>query len=137
MRHIYLVTHPDQAREAIAAVRSLGISVALDDFGTGYSSIGYLRSIPFDRLKLDRAMILDIVSDRRVHRLVLATIALAGALDLEVTAKGVELEEEATLLRIAGVNEFQGFFFARPCPAAGIPVFLARDRRWLPAALSA
>ena len=60
----YLVTHPDQAREAIAAVRSLGISVALDDFGTGYSSIGYLRSIPFDRLKLDRAMILDIVSDR-------------------------------------------------------------------------
>jgi EAL domain-containing protein (putative c-di-GMP-specific phosphodiesterase class I) len=49
----YLVTHPDQARKAIAAVRSLGISVALDDFGTGYSSIGYLRSFTFDRLKLD------------------------------------------------------------------------------------
>ena len=118
-------------------MRGLGISVALDDFGTGYSSIGYLRTFTFDKLKLDRSLIVDIVSDQRVHRLVQATVALAAALDLRVTAEGVELEEEATLLRLAGVNEFQGFFFARPCPAAAIPAILAREQRWITEAITA
>jgi EAL domain-containing protein (putative c-di-GMP-specific phosphodiesterase class I) len=116
----YFVTHPEQARKAIDAIRGLGIAVALDDFGTGYSSIGYLKRFTFDRLKLDRSLINGIGRDHRVQRLVQATIAIADALDLEVTGEGVELAEEATLLRIAGCDEFQGFFFARPCPAAEI-----------------
>jgi EAL domain-containing protein (putative c-di-GMP-specific phosphodiesterase class I) len=125
----YLVTHPEQARRAITALRRLGVSVALDDFGTGYSSIGYLRSLPFDKLKLDRSLIVGIVTDQRVQRLVQATVALATALELEVTAEGVELEEEVALLRLAGVHTFQGFFFARPSPAASIPALLGREAR--------
>jgi diguanylate cyclase (GGDEF)-like protein len=133
----YLVTHPEQARKAIEAVRSLGISVALDDFGTGFSSIGYLRTFKFDKLKLDRSLIVGIARDQRVQRLVQATVALAAALDLKVTAEGVELEEEARMLRLAGVDEFQGFFFARPRPAARIPGLLEGERQRMPASVSA
>lgn len=123
----YFITHPEQARKAIDAIRGLGIAVALDDFGTGYSSIGYLKRFTFDRLKLDRSLINGISRDHRVQRLVQATIAIADALDLEVTAEGVELAEEATLLRIAGCDEFQGFFFSLPRPAEEITRLLSTD----------
>jgi diguanylate cyclase (GGDEF)-like protein len=121
----YFISHPEEARKAIDAIRGLGIAVALDDFGTGYSSIGYLKRFTFDRLKLDRSLINGISRDHRVQRLVQATIAIADALDLSVTAEGVELAEEATLLRVAGCDEFQGFFFAAPKAAAEITDLLA------------
>jgi EAL domain-containing protein (putative c-di-GMP-specific phosphodiesterase class I) len=120
----YFIVNPDQARRAIDTIRALGIAVALDDFGTGYSSIGYLRSFNFDKLKLDRSLIIGLASDERVERLVRATVALAEALDLTVTAEGVETEEEADLLRNAGCAQFQGFFFAKPVPAAAISELL-------------
>jgi diguanylate cyclase (GGDEF)-like protein len=116
----YFIVNPDQARRAIDTIRALGIAVSLDDFGTGYSSIGYLRSFNFDKLKLDRSMIIGLADDERVERLVRATVALAEALDLTVTAEGVETEEEADLLRNAGCAQFQGFFFAKPVGAAAI-----------------
>jgi len=122
----YFIANSDQARRAIDTIRSLGISVSLDDFGTGYSSIGYLRSFNFDKLKLDRSLIVGVGHDERVLRLVEATIALADALDLGVTAEGVETEEEAHLLKKAGCSAFQGFFFARPATAAAITAMLAR-----------
>jgi len=125
----YFISHPEEARKAIDAIRGLGIAVALDDFGTGYSSIGYLKRFTFDRLKLDRSLINGISRDHRVQRLVQATIAIADALDLSVTAEGVELAEEATLLRIAGCDEFQGFFFAEPKAAAEIADLLAAAAR--------
>jgi diguanylate cyclase (GGDEF)-like protein len=116
----YFIANSEQARRAIDIIRGLGISVSLDDFGTGYSSIGYLRSFSFDKLKLDRSLIVGLGSDERVQRLVEATIALAEALDLDVTAEGVETEEEAILLKKAGCIACQGFFFAKPMSAAAI-----------------
>jgi EAL domain-containing protein (putative c-di-GMP-specific phosphodiesterase class I) len=123
----YLIENPAQARRSINAIRNLGVSVALDDFGTGFSSVGYLRSFTFDKLKLDRSLIVGIATDQRAQRFVQATIALADSLDLDVCAEGVESEEEALLLRIAGCREFQGFFFARPCSAAEFTA-LVQDR---------
>ena len=120
----YFIANSDQARRAIDVIRGLGISVSLDDFGTGYSSIGCLRSFNFDKLKLDRSLIIGLARDERVLRLVEATIALAGALDLEVTAEGVETEVEATLLQNAGCVAFQGFFFAKPMPAPAIAALI-------------
>jgi diguanylate cyclase (GGDEF)-like protein len=124
----YFIFNPDQARRAIDTIRSLGVAVSLDDFGTGYSSIGYLRSFSFDKLKLDRSLIVGLADDERVQRLVKATVALADALNLAVTAEGVETEAEANLLRAAGCSEFQGFFFARPTTAAAISEMLADGR---------
>ncbi len=125
----YLITHPDQACRAIDAVRELGVTVALDDFGVGYSSIGYLRNFAFDKLKLDRSLIADIHRDPHAQKLIQATVALAGALSLRVTAEGVETEEEATLLRAAGCDLFQGYFFGRPVPAQEITALLGADAR--------
>jgi diguanylate cyclase (GGDEF)-like protein len=120
----YLVANPNQASQSISAIRALGVSVALDDFGSGFSSIGYLRSFTFDKLKLDRSLIAGIAADRRVQRFVQATIAMADALDLDVVAEGVETEEEASLLRVAGCREFQGFHLAKPCSAAEFAEYL-------------
>ncbi|MEX0851899.1 MAG: EAL domain-containing protein [Bauldia sp.] len=133
----YFTAHPEQARAAIDAVRKLGVVVALDDFGTGYSSIGYLRRFAFDKLKLDRTLIAGIDTDRHAQQLVQATIALADALNLTVTAEGVETEGEAALLRLAGCDEFQGYFFGAPCPAAEITALLAgTPRRDAPVSLA-
>ena len=129
MTETYLVTHPEQARRAIDSIRALGITVALDDFGVGYSSIGYLRSFAFDKLKLDRSMIANIDRDPHAQRLVQATVALADALALSVTAEGVETEEEAAILRIAGCDAFQGFLFGRPAPAGELTALLGVDAR--------
>ena len=125
----YLVAHPEQARRAIDSIRALGITVALDDFGVGYSSIGYLRSFAFDKLKLDRSLIANIDRDPHAQKLVQATVALADALALSVTAEGVETEEEAAILRIAGCDAFQGFLFGRPAPAGELTALLGADAR--------
>ncbi|CAN5275125.1 bifunctional diguanylate cyclase/phosphodiesterase [soil metagenome] len=125
----YFIARPEQARKAIDAVRALGVLVALDDFGTGYSSIGYLRSFSFDKLKLDRSLIVGIDRDSRVQQLTQATIGLARALNLSVTAEGVETEEEATMLRLVGCDQLQGFFFGRLSPAAEITALLGTDAR--------
>ena len=98
----------------IDALRATGLSVALDDFGTGFSSIGYLRRFKFDVLKLDRSLLLNILTDDSAQRLVQATIAFANALSLTVVAEGIETEEEAIMLRAAGCHEFQGFLFSKP-----------------------
>ncbi|MEO8667387.1 MAG: EAL domain-containing protein [Bauldia sp.] len=131
----YLVTHTDAARQTLDAIRSLGVATVLDDFGTGYSSIGYLRRFKFDRLKLDRSLIAGIVENPRVQSLVQATVALGRSLNLIVTAEGVENEGEATLLRLAGCREFQGFFFAHPCTAEEFTA-LYRDGAARPAVAS-
>jgi diguanylate cyclase (GGDEF)-like protein len=124
----YFAAHPEHARKAIDAIRNLGVTVALDDFGNGYSSIGYLRNFNFSKVKLDRSLIAGIATDPRAQRLVQATIAVADALDLRVAADGVEIEEEAVILRLAGCREFQGFFFSRPCSAAEFAARLAAEK---------
>lgn len=123
----YLLAHPEQARVAIDELSRLGVSVVLDDFGTGYSSIGYLRRFKFDKLKLDRSLIADIVTDVRIQRLVHATIALAEALSLTVTAEGVETEGEAVLLQAAGCHELQGFLYSQPISASQLGKLLNRQ----------
>jgi diguanylate cyclase (GGDEF)-like protein len=112
----YLISNPVQAGQSINAVRALGVQISLDDFGTGYSSIGYLRSFAFDKMKLDRSLIAGIATDQRAQRFLQATVALAESLGLNIVAEGVESEDEARLLKIAGCREFQGYYFAPPCP---------------------
>jgi len=113
----YLISDPGRAKRAIDAVRNLGISVALDDFGTGFSSIGYLRQFTFDHLKLDRSVVADIALNTPAQKLIQATVALADALGLNVTAEGVETEEDALILRLAGCRHLQGFLLSRPVSA--------------------
>ncbi len=116
----HLMIEPDIALAVMRRLKERGVSIALDDFGTGYSSIGYLRTFPFDRLKLDRSICSDITISANVQQLVQGTIAIARSMGLKVTAEGIEDEFQAKFLRLAGCEFLQGFFFNRPMPASQI-----------------
>jgi len=98
----------------------LGVSLSIDDFGTGYSSLSYLRRLPVSQLKIDRSFIQDLETSADARAIVKAVIELAHALGLEVVAEGVETEGQAEVLRAKRCDKLQGFFFARPMPAAAL-----------------
>ncbi|WP_457420143.1 putative bifunctional diguanylate cyclase/phosphodiesterase [Roseateles sp. P5_E7] len=99
---------------------ALGVSLSIDDFGTGYSSLSYLRRLPVSQLKIDRSFIQDLETSADARAIVKAVIELAHALGLEVVAEGVETEGQAEVLRAKRCDKLQGFFFARPMPAAAL-----------------
>jgi diguanylate cyclase (GGDEF)-like protein/PAS domain S-box-containing protein len=101
-------------------LRDLGIRIAMDDFGTGYSSLGYLRSFPFDKIKIDRSFIHDLPAKEDSVAIVRAVVGLGSSLGITTTAEGVETKEQLVSLTSEGCNEAQGFFFSHPQPAADV-----------------
>lgn len=108
-----VTTLNDTTLEVLAQLRALGTSVALDDFGTGYSSLSLLRRLPIDRIKIDRSFIADLRQPRTLA-VVEAMVSMAHALDLEVTAEGVETAEQREQLVAMGCDELQGFLLGPP-----------------------
>jgi EAL domain-containing protein (putative c-di-GMP-specific phosphodiesterase class I) len=98
-------------------LRAMGVSVALDDFGTGYSSLTYLKHFQFDKIKIDRSFIKDIVGDNDSMTIVSGVCNMARGLNMTATAEGVETEDQFTMLRAAGIDFAQGYLFGRPGPA--------------------
>lgn len=107
-----------RAYATLAALRKLGIRVALDDFGAGYSGLIYLRKLPLDKIKLDRAFVESMDPESDV--LVRSIVQLGRNLGLTVTAEGVETSEHQRALIEAGCHELQGYLFSRPLPCADI-----------------
>jgi diguanylate cyclase (GGDEF)-like protein/PAS domain S-box-containing protein len=109
-------------------LRELGVLIAMDDFGTGYSSLGYLRTFPFDKIKVDREFIHDLPDGRESLAVLRAVSGLAKSLGIATTVEGVETDAQLATVQAEGFNEAQGFFFSRPLQAAdlrallGIPV---------------
>jgi diguanylate cyclase (GGDEF)-like protein/PAS domain S-box-containing protein len=120
-----LVEEVSAALDILRRIRALGVRIALDDFGTGYSSLGYLRVFPFDKLKIDKSFISDVVERSDCQVIVQAVRDIAHGLNMTVTAEGVETAEQAALLKDIGCDEFQGFLFSRPRTK---PDLLAWDR---------
>ncbi|HKT16052.1 MAG TPA: EAL domain-containing protein [Allosphingosinicella sp.] len=102
---------------ALHSLRSLGIKIALDDFGTGYSSLSYLQSFPFDKIKIDRSFIQELLNRPGASAIVQAIIDLATALGMETTAEGVEDSKQLAELKTHGCSSVQGFLFSRPVNA--------------------
>ena len=102
---------------SLRAIRAMGVSIAIDDFGTGFSSLSYLSKLPLDTLKIDRSFVHDMTAGRQGSVLVSSIISLAHSLKLKVVAEGVETEEQSTLLRALGCDEWQGYLFGRPVPS--------------------
>ena len=90
------------------------MNIALDDFGTGYSSLGYLRSFPFDRIKIDKSFVRDIGVSREALAIVRAITGLGTSLLIKTTAEGVETCEQYRRLQEEGCTHFQGYLFGRP-----------------------
>jgi EAL domain-containing protein (putative c-di-GMP-specific phosphodiesterase class I) len=99
---------------AFAALSARGVQIAVDDFGTGYSALSYLTRLPLHAIKIDRSFLAGIPRDPRAERMVGAIVAMARQLSLEVTAEGVETEEQYRFLARLGCQLGQGFGFARP-----------------------
>jgi diguanylate cyclase (GGDEF)-like protein/PAS domain S-box-containing protein len=100
--------------------REVGVRIAMDDFGTGYSSLSYLRRFPFDKIKIDRSFIDDLLNSADTLKIVQAIAGLASGLDMITTAEGVETEKQLEIIRAAGCAEMQGYLFSPPRPAAEI-----------------
>jgi diguanylate cyclase (GGDEF)-like protein len=102
--------------EKLARLRALGVRVALDDFGTGYSSLAYLRRLPLDTVKIDRAFVREVHASTRDAAIAAAIVGACQALGLRVVAEGVETPEQRTLLEAIGCDEIQGYLLGRPMP---------------------
>jgi diguanylate cyclase (GGDEF)-like protein len=124
-----LVLDPVVAERTLDVIRSFGVRIALDDFGTGYASIGFLRRFRFEKLKLDRSLVELAGVDDGSRAMMLSSIALARALDMGVTAEGVETEEQAELVRLAGCDQIQGWLYYRALPAEEIDLLIAQQNR--------
>ncbi|WP_375459833.1 putative bifunctional diguanylate cyclase/phosphodiesterase [uncultured Enterovirga sp.] len=106
--------------DTIRALHGAGILIALDDFGTGYASLTNLKQFPIDRLKIDRSFIRDLHDPAIVS----AVLSLGASMGMKVVAEGVENIEQLEVLGAMGCDQVQGYFFARPMPAAEVPNFL-------------
>jgi diguanylate cyclase (GGDEF)-like protein/PAS domain S-box-containing protein len=100
----------------MAELKAHGLSFSLDDFGTGYSSLAYLKRLPLDQLKIDRAFVRDMLVDLTSGAIAQTIISLGRAMDLSVVAEGVESEEQRGFLAGLGCHCFQGYLFSRPIP---------------------
>ena len=112
-------------RTMIASLKNQGIRVSLDDFGTGYSSLAQLRSLPFDRLKIDRSFVTELADDAANLKLVEAIVSLGKGLNLPITAEGIESDVVLQVLRRMGKMKGQGFLYGKPQDAQDTQVMLA------------
>jgi diguanylate cyclase len=106
-------------------LRDLGVRLCIDDFGTGYSSMAYLKHLPVDELKIDRAFVFELDSDSRDISIVRAIVELAHSLGLSVVAEGVESETAGRLLTALHCDVAQGYGLCRPAAATDITGWLA------------
>ncbi|MFM2410536.1 MAG: hypothetical protein RL481_1364 [Pseudomonadota bacterium] len=120
----YLVTDIEFARRVIGDVIALGVSVSLDDFGTGYASIGFLRQFAFGKLKIDKSLVHQGMDDGAARALVQLSVAAARAMNMVVTAEGVETEAQADLMRVAGCDQLQGWYCGHPVPFSELGPFM-------------
>ena len=120
-----LVGDLDMARSLLRQLKSLGVRLALDDFGTGYSSLRHLKSLPFDKLKIDAGFVRVMAEDEESRKIVSAVIGLGRSLGLTTVAEGIETEEILALLRGLGCDVGQGWLFGRPAPVESTSAMFA------------
>ncbi len=103
------------------ALKGIGVRLALDDFGTGYSSLGYLRTAPFDKIKIDQSFVRGAAQPgNRNAAIIRAIVTLADTLGMETTAEGVEVQDEIDLVRSLGCSHIQGYVYGRAIPAVDV-----------------
>jgi diguanylate cyclase (GGDEF)-like protein len=125
----------DEARthELLHQLRSLGVKFALDDFGTAYASLSYLRSFPFDKIKIDRTFIADLDRSKRKDCIAIihAVAGLAKRLEMSTVAEGIETLDQLKTVATAGCEEVQGYYFSKPVAASEVQTVISRCRSML------
>ena len=123
-----LATRPEEAARVLGQLSALGVAISIDDFGTGYSSLAYLRRLPLDKLKIDRAFIRELAANESDATIVQAVISMAHSLRMAVIAEGVETPAQLNRLRSMGCDEYQGYLCSRPVDAARFAEFVRRHQ---------
>jgi diguanylate cyclase (GGDEF)-like protein len=126
---IYLDESDNHFSWIIDQIKELGVDIEIDDFGTGYASIVSLTKLRPRRLKIDRQLVIPIVHSHEQQRLVQSIVDIGKSLAIEIVAEGVETMEHARMLRDFGCDILQGYFFAKPMPAAELELFLSARRQ--------
>ncbi len=126
-----LMRDPAVGIRTLSQLRELGVRISIDDFGTGYSNLTWLKDLPVDELKIDRSFVRNIIDNRKDRRIVESIISLAHAMELQVVAEGIEAEGVLHVLRDAGCDTGQGYFFSQPMTAQEF------ERCWLVASHTA
>ncbi len=110
--------------EMLRAVRAMGLKLSVDDFGTGYSSLSYLKNFPVDEIKIDRSFVSGLPEEKESAAIVRAILTLASGLGFMVVAEGVETNAQLAFLRVEGCDQYQGYRFSKPVPAAAFEKLL-------------
>ena len=120
-----MVDDTEATISALSNIKELGVQLSIDDFGTGYSSLSYLSRLPLDELKIDRSFVIDINKSENDASLVIAIIAMARSMKLQLVAEGVETPEQYHFLRNHGASVIQGYLFSKPVPLSELESLLA------------
>jgi diguanylate cyclase (GGDEF)-like protein len=120
-----LLQNSEEVLGILHGLRELGVRISMDDFGTGHSSLSYLRSFPFDKIKIDQSFVRDFPGSADAAAIVRALARLGSSLGMATTAaEGVETDEQLARLRAEGCTEVQGYLFSQPRPASEVPSLL-------------
>jgi diguanylate cyclase (GGDEF)-like protein len=110
-------------------LRDIGVQISMDDFGTGYSSLAYLRNFPFDKIKIDRSFVRDMLVRKDCQAIIRAVVGLARSLGITTIIEGIETKEQLETAKAEGCDEGQGWLFAKAMPDRDIPQYLAQRAR--------
>lgn len=114
----------DHSLRLFTRLKALGVQIAIDDFGTGFSSLSLLRSLPIDRIKIDRAFVQALPDDKHSRELCRTIVQLASSLGMAVTAEGIETQPQRQFLQSLRCEEGQGYLFSHPLPEHSLPPLL-------------
>ena len=117
------------AAQHLLSLRRSGALIAIDDFGTGYSSLSYLKSLPLDKIKIDKSFVQDLLDDEDDATIVRAIIQLGKSLGMQVIAEGVETVEQEAYIIAEGCHEGQGYYYSKPLPARELGLYLKQAER--------
>ncbi|AXA55271.1 putative bifunctional diguanylate cyclase/phosphodiesterase [Pseudomonas thivervalensis] len=117
------------AAQHLLSLRRSGALIAIDDFGTGYSSLSYLKSLPLDKIKIDKSFVQDLLDDEDDATIVRAIIQLGKSLGMQVIAEGVETVEQEAYIIAEGCHEGQGYYYSKPLPARELGIYLKQAER--------
>ena len=125
-----LMHNNEETLATLNQLQSLGVRISMDDFGTGYSSLSFLRSFPFDKIKIDQSFVRALIDNPDCIGIIRAIADLGQSMGITTTAEGVETQEQLDQMRSEGCTEVQGYFYSRPVPAGEIVALLSgfRDR---------
>ena len=124
-----LIQDAELALSLLNRIRALGVQIVLDDFGVGYSSLSYFRQFPFDKVKIDRSFIAEMLDNSQAHSIVQAVISLGRGLNLQVVAEGVETHQQLVAVTKMGCSQAQGYLFGKPMPIQHFKASVVRKDR--------